>query len=186
MIVFIFFRFLHFSRFLQVMRFFSTPTTIPITSTFFILRDSERVFYFARKYTLSGYVNVPTNLPTPAHPPTHPARPFPPPEPATHPLPGHATQPPPDPTLPATPPSTGLIWRFWPATPHQPSPPNPPLHPHLGPRLPAPSAPPRKKVGSCRTGLLMCGAEAARERREGCVQRRGGGVAAALRRRCGG
>ena len=32
----------------------------------------------------------------------------------------------------------------------------------------------------------MCGAEAARERREGCVQRRGGGVAAALRRRCGG
>ena len=39
----------------------------PLSPTFSILRCLEHVFFSAHTYALSGYVNVPTNRPIPAH-----------------------------------------------------------------------------------------------------------------------
>ena len=78
----------HFCVFLPVMCFVSNPP--PIFSNFSFLRDVEHVLYSSHTYTLSGCMNVPTDLPIPVNQPAHPARPSPA-GPDTHPwgpLPG--------------------------------------------------------------------------------------------------
>ena len=132
--------------FSSIFAFFSnscvfSPTPPHFFPTFPILRCSERVLYSAHKYALSGYTNVPTNRPIPAHPPYHP--------------PG-----PPD-----------ALIRPRPPPPPYPAPPGPPpRHPtrsrsarsrHSIPTRARPPPFPQEIVGSGRMGLLTCGAGAA-------------------------